>query len=705
MDFSEALDKVSTALVNVGSQIDTDNYDGLIVKKLESSNTLDEGRTTNQTHIAITGNQMDIFPYVRADGYFEVQYDQEDASLKKFFVAQIPVYLHKENAKYLDPSISIFSDEEHLVHVSIVRSRRKDAADQIQMSMTNIDSPDYVAYRKIVHAKSYMVLLKRKEKLFYDLYCIKEADGSSELQSLNNAFYNLNTNTAVKLDEIIVDSSKENESEKDDSVELPFDQSKDCARQLVDCIYGIDQFKRLSDVLKNNDKSIKIVTDNLGGNYLRYMFAKPSSELYQNTNGGKTRVFTDKDYDIAIDGSNESCKLSTEWVSSELADGAASANYLRALIQIINVKYSDVLRIYEEAGKWYLEYLKQEFRLSDLPDCFKTEFARRYITALLSKPFVILTGNSGTGKTRISKQFAEYLEVDFGNNEKNWELIPVGADWTDNTRILGYYNPLANDGKGKYEKTKILKLIERANDPANKNIPFFIILDEMNLSHVERYFADFLSHMETPDLKFVLDGYPGIVKYPENLFVVGTVNIDETTYMFSPKVLDRANVIEFKPDENSLLDLFVNPSDNENITPVSDGTAQAFENLAVQIRGGYSTLDENSFVEAQKVFKNIYEIVEKSGYEFAYRTVREIRQYLSASYELTEDKDSYELYTAIDEQLVQKILPKVHGNKKEIGNLLEELGALCADNDLPLSGDKIEKMKGKLAQIQYASFI
>ena len=705
MDFSEALDKVSTALVNVGSQIDTDNYDGLIVKKLESSNTLDEGRTTNQTHIAITGNQMDIFPYVRADGYFEVQYNQEDASLKKFFVAQIPVYLHKENAKYLDPSISIFSDEEHLVHVSIVRSRRKDAADQIQMSMTNIDSPDYVAYRKIVHAKSYMVLLKRKEKLFYDLYCIKEADGSSELQSLNNAFYKLNTNTAVKLDEIIVDSSKENESEKDDSVELPFDQSKDCARQLVDCIYGIDQFKRLSDVLKNNDKSIKIVTDNLGGNYLRYMFAKPSSELYQNTNGGKTRVFTDKDYDIAIDGSNESCKLSTEWVSSELADGAASANYLRALIQIINVKYSDVLRIYEEAGKWYLEYLKQEFRLSDLPDCFKTEFARRYITALLSKPFVILTGNSGTGKTRISKQFAEYLEVDFGNNEKNWELIPVGADWTDNTRILGYYNPLANDGKGKYEKTKILKLIERANDPANKNIPFFIILDEMNLSHVERYFADFLSHMETPDLKFVLDGYPGIVKYPENLFVVGTVNIDETTYMFSPKVLDRANVIEFKPDENSLLDLFVNPSDNENITPVSDGTAQAFENLAVQIRGGYSTLDENSFVEAQKVFKNIYEIVEKSGYEFAYRTVREIRQYLSASYELTEDKDSYELYTAIDEQLVQKILPKVHGNKKEIGNLLEELGALCADNDLPLSGDKIEKMKGKLAQIQYASFI
>ena len=511
-------------------------------------------------------------------------------------------------------------------------------------------------------------------------------------------FYGEDVDSNIKDGEKI----QENSSQQN---QLPFEQSKDCARQLVDCIYGIDQFKRLSDVLKNNDKSIKIVTDNLGGNYLRYMFAKPTSELYQNTNSGKIRVFKDKDYRIAIDGDIESCKLSTEWVSSELADGIASANYLRALIQIINVNYSDVLRIYEKSGKWYLEYLKQDFKLSCLPDCFKSEFARRYITALLSKPFVILTGNSGTGKTRISKQFAEYLEVDLGNSEKNWELISVGADWTDNTKILGYYNPLANDGKGKYEKTKILNLIERANNPENKNIPFFIILDEMNLSHVERYFADFLSHMEIPDLKFVLDGYPGIVKYPENLFVVGTVNIDETTYMFSPKVLDRANVIEFRPEKNSVLDLFVNPSDNGNITPASDGTAQAFEKLSVQIRSGYSSLDKNSFVEVQEVFKYIYEMVEKSGYEFAYRTVREIRQYLSASYELSEDKDSYELYTVIDEQLVQKILPKVHGNKKEIGSLLEEIGVLCVDKDLPLSRDKIEKMKGKLAQIQYASFI
>ena len=511
-------------------------------------------------------------------------------------------------------------------------------------------------------------------------------------------FYSENKNPDIKDGEEIQLSDISRE-------EIPFDQSRECAHQLVDCVYRIDNFSRFSKVLKNNNKNIKIITDDLGGNYLRYMFVKSTSDLYGNTKGGKTRVFLDKDYEITLDGVTEKCRLSTEWVSSEPGDEIASANYLMALIKSINIYYSDVLKIYEEHGRWYLEYLKQNFKISDLPVCFKSRFAQRYIRSLLAKPFVILTGNSGTGKTRISRQFAEYLEVNFGNDEKNWLLIPVGADWTDNTKILGFYNPLAINGKGEYVKTSVLKLIERANLPENKNVPFFIILDEMNLSHVERYFADFLSHMETPDLEFVLDGYPGSVRYPENLFVVGTVNIDETTYMFSPKVLDRANVIEFKPEEESVLDLFVKPADNENISPASDGTAEAFEKMAALIRNGKSSLDVDILVEIQSIFKRIYEITEKKGYEFAYRTVREIRQYLSAAYELMENKEEFDLFAVADEQLIQKILPKIHGNYKEIGGLLDELEALCVDYNLSLSKDKIVKMKGKLAQIQYASFI
>lgn len=86
------------------------------------------------------------------------------------------------------------------------------------------------------------------------------------------------------------------------------------------------------------------------------------------------------------------------------------------------------------------------------------------------------------------------------------------------------------------------------------------------------------------------------------------------------------------------------------------------------------------------------------------RTVKEIRQYISAAYELTDNKE-FNINQAIDEQLTQKVLPKIHGNQKEIGVLLDELRVLCQKNELLLSGKKVEQMKGKLAKIQYASFI
>lgn len=698
MMFSEVINKIEMLLKSLGSDISHYEYDGVIVKRLEASNTLDDGRTTNQTHIAITGEQMDLFPYVRADGYFETDYNKKDADLKKYFIAQIPVFLHKENVEYLDDMVKLFTENEKLVHVSIVRSRRNNAADQVQMSMTNIDSPVYVNYRKLVHAKSYMILLKRKQKLLYDLYTVKETDGEDVLKNLNNGFYKLSTNTPVELDKLL-----EEQNDDQDRTLLPFENSKESARYIVDEIYKIDSFNRIKERITVNDKSIKINTDSLGGNYLRFIFAKSSSALFDTKNEGKTRVFTDKDYTISHDGTSEIVRLSTEWVSTELGTNGSSANYLRALIDIVNDAYSDVLRIYEDEGKWYLEYLIQTFRYEKVPEEFKTQFGRRYITSLLAKPFVILTGNSGTGKTRISRMFADYLEVRSEDNEKNWVLVPVGADWTDNTKVLGFYNPLADEGKGKYEKTEILRLIERAN--VNRSIPYFIILDEMNLSHVERYFSDFLSHMETENIPFILDGCKEHIEYPPNLFVVGTVNIDETTYMFSPKVLDRANVIEFKPDESAVLELFINSVTTKSVDAVNDGTSEAFLNLALSVRAGCCNLDDNTLYSVQDLFKQVYKITEKYGFEFAYRTVKEIRQYIVASYEILEDKKSFNLVAAEDEQLLQKILPKIHGNKKEIGQLLEELDTLCEQNGLKLSQEKIKQMKGKLAKVQYASFI
>ena len=201
MDFGQVFEKVANCLTQIGSNISEGAFDGIIVKKLEVSNTLDKGRTTNQSHIAITGAQMDMFPYVRADGYFTEEYSEQDNDLKKYFVAQIPAYLHKENIDYLYEDNN-FTESEILVHVSIVRSRRNGAADQLQMSMTNMDSPEYVAYRRMVHAGSYLVMLKRKDELKYDIYTVKAQDAES-LKDINNIFAKLPTNTPVHIDELL----------------------------------------------------------------------------------------------------------------------------------------------------------------------------------------------------------------------------------------------------------------------------------------------------------------------------------------------------------------------------------------------------------------------------------------------------------------------------------------------------------------------
>lgn len=504
----------------------------------------------------------------------------------------------------------------------------------------------------------------------------------------------------------------------EDTLKLP-SIVKECAKVIVDCIYKIDGFKRINERFEVMEQNIKINTFNTegllpNGNWLRYMFARPSSEMYNpDETNEKSRVF-EKEYIITVNGTNLKCKLTTEWIGREVIEGAQGNNYLEALIKLVNKYYSDILEIKEKSGTYYLCFLKQKFVLGDLPEALDSAFSRRYITALLAKPFVILTGNSGTGKTRISKQFAEYLEVTDTEGEKNWMIEPVGADWTDNARVLGFYNPLANNGAGKYEKTGIIKLIERAND--NPQIPYFLILDEMNLSHVERYFSDFLSHMETSDNPFNLDGYKnkdngdemtGKLNYPENLFVIGTVNIDETTYMFSPKVLDRANVVEFKPNKNDILNMFSSTSQKMKITAAKSSVAEDFLRLAKEIRNGKNRVDEKYMAEVRHIFSEIYDITEKNGYEFAYRTVREIKQYISAAYELSDQWTDVEIYRAIDEQLLQKVLPKIHGNRKEIGTMLDELETICKQNrkELELSRRKIEQMKGKLVAVQYASFI
>lgn len=502
-------------------------------------------------------------------------------------------------------------------------------------------------------------------------------------------------------------------------VKLPHE-DKYCAQKIIDCLYDYDCMGKMLPFfsMPNNNsgdnvdvKYLKIDTDiaelgfEQGKNLLKGLFILPESEDFLYVEGkAKQRYVSDRIYKIKLGQNIYDGKLSGEWVGTPIEECSGRTN-INALIKVVNYCYKNEVEIIDQGMVGnkkirYLVFTNKRFTLPPVQKNIKDKYIRRFVSSLLAKPFVILTGNSGTGKTRIANQFSQYLEVVDDEGNKNWLLVSVGADWTDNTKVLGYYNPLADNGAGNYVPTQILELIKRANE--NPDVPYFLILDEMNLSHVERYFSDFLSHMEVPDNPFVIDGHnPEEVAYPKNLFVIGTVNIDETTYMFSPKVLDRANVIEYKPEKNDVLALFDQDTNSNSVNPANNGTAEAFMALADKIR--YS---QDNDVRAKDLFAAIYEKLAGSGFEFAFRTVAEIKKYIIASKELQgTDLNEDQLKAVIDEQLVQKILPKIHGNQKEIGILLNNLKAFCDENKYTDSSRKIEEMQAKLKNVHYASFI
>lgn len=186
---------------------------------------------------------------------------------------------------------------------------------------------------------------------------------------------------------------------------------------------------------------------------------------------------------------------------------------------------------------------------------FPEHLIENFYLSLKTKPFVILAGISGTGKTRLVKLFAEALGAT-GNNGQ-FTLIPVRPDWSDPADLLGY-----KDLSGRFKLGPLTEVLVEARKPENGHKPYFICMDEMNLARVEHYFSDLLSVLETQDWQegkiqtqdlissTMLDTPEDQVKFgslgiPENVFLIGTVNMDETTHPFSKKVLDRANTIEF----------------------------------------------------------------------------------------------------------------------------------------------------------------
>ncbi len=274
-----------------------------------------------------------------------------------------------------------------------------------------------------------------------------------------------------------------------------------------------------------------------------------------------------------------------------------------------------------------------------------------------------------------------------------YALIPVGADWTGNENILGYADGL---DASRYVGKPALQLM--LNAVAQPDLPHFLILDEMNLSHVERYFADILSAIESGEPIPLYEGperfldkdqkqpVPGKLTLPDNLFIIGTVNVDETTYMFSPKVLDRANVIEFRMDSAELGGFLKNPKKPD----IKDLDGQGAEYGPAFVQAARSKVDVPA--EAKAGFESemllLFQVLQEHGAEFGYRVAHESARFLHFYRELGGFAEADEARAlerlgewfddAMDAVIVQKLLPKLHGSRGKLEGLLWALGVVCA---------------------------
>lgn len=285
-----------------------------------------------------------------------------------------------------------------------------------------------------------------------------------------------------------------------------------------------------------------------------------------------------------------------------------------------------------------------------------SETLHRYHLSLKTRGFVILSGVSGTGKSWLTRLYAEAVGGEFC-------LVPVAPNWTTNEDLLGYHNPVSDA----YVDTEFTRFVRRAveaqteadtaGEPAR---PFFVVLDEMNLARVEYYLAKFLSVMEAREHAKLELSEAEQLALPRNLYAIGTVNVDETTHGFADKVYDRAQVIELPISEADIVDF---------------------------VRG------DDHGARLLEVWRAVRDVA-----PFAYRVVDETRSYVAAAVD-----DGLDWQTALDHQVLQKVLPKLARVDERVGSALQALIDLCADT-MPLSRAKAEQMRRNLESHGFASY-
>lgn len=374
-----------------------------------------------------------------------------------------------------------------------------------------------------------------------------------------------------------------------------------------------------------------------------------------------------------------------------------------------------------------------------------------FLTALRTKPFMLLAGISGTGKSRIVRKLAQasitedlQKEYDPKSVEKgfnrwelhkpvNFELVQVKPNWHNSLEVVGYKS---NIGGPHYEFTPFIEFVARAWK--HQNIPFFLCLDEMNLAPVEQYFAEFLSAIESrsiengeyetdpiikPFVEFddmvctqMIDHLVGKVDaskvvpdsieaklverfktkgltLPKNLLVLGTVNMDETTFSFSRKVLDRAMSIVMNDVD---YDKFFTGETENDMAEFDDATKKLL--IDRPIRG--LEAEDNGAEQVEQYLTAINEVLNDTPFKLGYRAANEALLYVSAAHQFD---TSIDVNTALDEFTLMKILSRIEGDKRSIGNLLDDLQRVINDS-YPASNKKLVQMAKTLQSKQFVSY-
>ena len=369
---------------------------------------------------------------------------------------------------------------------------------------------------------------------------------------------------------------------------------------------------------------------------------------------------------------------------------------------------------------------------------------RPYITAIKSKPFLLLAGISGTGKSRIVRELAracweEGSEEYNAQKPKNFQMVQVKPNWHDSSDLIGYVSRVS--GKAEYVAGDFLRFVAKAWE--DKDTPYFLCLDEMNLAPVEQYFAEYLSVVESrkshedgtvttdPILEKVDEEWyfnltaslttdenvrkqfnkDGIC-IPQNLIVVGTVNMDETTFSFSRKVLDRAMTIEMND-----VDLHGGLTErNENI-----GKLSKTEMISNAVEGVDVYADNKDVCEKVLTYLDaVNAVLNGTPFKVAYRTRNEFLLYVVNNLPYNKDENDAELEQgyvvarALDEITSMKVLSRIEGDDTKVSDaFIDRLSKTIEDGLKAVSGEehtitsislaKLKEMKAKLAS-GYTSF-